>query len=145
MTRASRQPRFVPDERTRLESEIQREIRLELGDLTRYPELILSPNVCGVFLDEHSNTKRRVGVFNPGGSDLIGGWTAGARWSGERVEMPARPFMQLVGLEIKSATGRQQDEQKQFEQLITSRGGVYAVVRSVEDARKWAESMRSGR
>ena len=28
-------------------------------------------------------------------------------------------------------------------QLITSKGGVYAVVRSVEEARAWAESMRS--
>ena len=107
------------------ESQIQTAVRLELGNVTRYPEIVLWPNVCGVFLDEHSGTKRRVGVGNPGGADLIGMWNG-----------------RFLGVEIKTPIGRQSPEQKRFQTLVEKRGGVYIVLRSVEDAQQWAESMR---
>lgn len=107
------------------ELDIQNAIRLELGNLHRYPELVIWPNVCGVFLDEHSGTKRRVGIGNPGGSDLVGMWNG-----------------QAVFLEIKTPIGKQSPEQKRFQQLVESKGGVYALLRSVDDARQWAQEMR---
>lgn len=112
------------------EREIQHDVRAELGDRRRYPEIVLYPNVCGVFLDEHSGTKRRVGVANPGGADLIGWWT--------------RPggIAQFVGVELKTERGRQSPAQRQFEELVTRSGGVYVVLRSVDEARAWAEQMR---
>ena len=113
-----------------IESQIQDAIRKELGDVRRYPEVVLWPNVCGVFVDERG-IKRRVGLANPGGADLIGMWTM------------ADGRALFIALEIKSATGRQRDGQRQFEELVTRRGGVYAVLRSVEDAQQWAEQMRS--
>lgn len=113
------------------EKDIQQDIRAELGDIRRYPELVVWPNVCGVFLDEHSNTKRRVGIGNPGGADLIGLW-----------RMPSG-VARFVALEIKTPIGRQSEEQKRFQQLVEKRGGVYAVLRSVDDARRWAEEMRA--
>jgi hypothetical protein len=39
----------------------------------------------------------------------------------------------FVGLEVKSPTGKQSDDQKEFERKITRAGGFYHVVRSVED------------
>ena len=37
-------------------------------------------------------------------------------------------------VEVKSATGRQSPDQKRFEQMIRSRGGVYILARSVDEA-----------
>ncbi len=108
------------------ESEIQNAIRKELGDVIRYPELVLWPNVCGVFLDGHSGTRRRVGIGNPGGADLIG------LWSGR-----------FLGVEIKTPIGRLSPEQRTFGELVTKRGGIYVVLRSVDEARAWAAKMRS--
>lgn len=113
-----------------LERDIQNDIRIELGDRHLYPDLVLWPNVCGVFLDEHSGTKRRVGIGNPGGADLIGLWRH------------PTGIAQFVALEIKTPVGRQSDEQKRFQQLVESKGGVYALLRSVDDARRWAQRMR---
>lgn len=100
-----------------LESEIQALIRAELGNPKRYPGLALWPNVCGVFRDEHSGTLRRVGVGNPGGADLIGIYHG-----------------RFIGIEVKTPTGRQSDEQKAFEAGVTRLGGAYCLARSVDDA-----------
>jgi len=48
----------------------------------------------------------------------------------------------FVALEVKTTRGRQTAEQQMFQQLIERKGGEYAVLRSVEDARSWLESMR---
>lgn len=106
------------------ESQIQDAIRLELGDVTKYPELWLARNNVGQMIDKDG---RRVvfGVGGKGAADLIG------MWSGR-----------FVALEIKTPIGRQSPEQKLFQALVEKRGGVYALLRSVEDARQWADSMR---
>lgn len=44
-----------------------------------------------------------------------------------------------IGLEAKTETGRQSDIQKVRESEIRDAGGVYAVVRSVDDVRKVLE------
>lgn len=99
------------------EAEIQAAIRAELGNPNRYPGLALWPNVCGVFLDEHSGTKRRVGIGNPGGADLIGCY-----------------YGRFIGIEVKTPIGRQFEKQRLFQLGIERIGGAYCLARSVEDA-----------
>ena len=41
-----------------------------------------------------------------------------------------------IGLEVKTATGRQSEEQREIQDRITAAGGLYLVVRSVDDVRK---------
>lgn len=43
---------------------------------------------------------------------------------------------QFIGLEVKSATGRQNEDQRAFELFIKENGGFYYLVRSLEDVRK---------
>lgn len=107
------------------EAEIQDRVRLELGNPERYPELVLWRNNVGQMIDKDG---RRVvfGVGGKGAADLIGMWAG-----------------RFVALELKTDKGKQTDEQRKFQALVTARGGVYAVVRSVEDARAWAAEMRS--
>lgn len=108
------------------EAVIQDEIRKELGNPTKYPEIILWRNNSGQMIDQHG---RRVvfGIGSPGGADLIGLFAG-----------------RFIALEIKSATGQQTEEQRRFEHLVTSKGGVYTVLRSVEEAVAFVERMRRG-
>ena len=48
-----------------------------------------------------------------------------------------------VALEGKTAVGRQSPRQKEVERLVTEAGGIYAVVRSVEDVVKLICQIRS--
>jgi hypothetical protein len=106
------------------ELEIQDAIRLELGNPTKYPELWLARNNVGQMIDKDG---RRVvfGVGGKGAADLIGIWNG-----------------RFVALEIKTPIGRQTPEQKLFQALVERKGGVYAVLRSVDEARHWAAEMR---
>lgn len=103
------------------ESQLQDAIRLELG---RTGEIVLWRNNCGVA--EMRGHTVRFGVGSPGGSDLIGVYRGRA-----------------VFVEIKTATGRQSPEQKLFQQLVERHGGIYVVLRSVDDARAWLAALRS--
>jgi hypothetical protein len=60
--------------------------------------------------------KYRAMGLRPGVSDLV-------------VLLPSR----IVFIEVKTATGRQSENQKRFEALVTSLGFEYYVVRSVDD------------
>ena len=42
----------------------------------------------------------------------------------------------FVGLEVKSAIGKQSEDQKAFEKNLKDAGGRYYVVRSIEDVQK---------
>jgi hypothetical protein len=45
----------------------------------------------------------------------------------------------FIGVECKTAKGRQSEDQKQYQSLIESRGGIYFLVRSLEDLKdQWA-------
>jgi hypothetical protein len=57
------------------------------------------------------------GVGGPGGADLIG-------------ILDGRP----LAMEVKTPTGRQSKEQRMFQQLWETRGGVYLMPRSVDEA-----------
>lgn len=111
------------------EVEIQDRIRLELGDVERYPEIVLWRNNTGQMIDK-DNRRVVFGCGGKGAADLIGMWT----------HTDGRA--QFVALEVKTPIGRLSPEQKLYQQLIERKGGVYAVVRSVEDARAWVDAMR---
>lgn len=98
------------------ESEIQTAIRLELG---RDADLVLWRNSAGVAY--HEGRKQRFGLVR-GASDLLGILTV----AGLGV---------FVALEIKASRGRLTDEQRLFGDLVTRRGGFFAVVRSPDEAR----------
>lgn len=42
----------------------------------------------------------------------------------------------FVAVEVKTPSGRQSDDQRRWELLVESKGGVYAIVRSEDDARQ---------
>ena len=65
-----------------------------------------------------------MGLF-PGVGDLVVWWPKGIGY-----------------LEVKTATGRQSDRQKHFQQMCENHGIPYAVVRSVEDVKRILEEMR---
>lgn len=112
-----------------LERDIQELIRQELNSRDRYPDVVVWVNVCGNFTDQRG-IRRKVGVANPGGSDLVG------------IFRRSDGVGMWIGAEIKSASGRQTDEQKAHEQFVKSMGGRYAVLRSVEEARAWVAELR---
>ena len=71
-----------------------------------------------------------MGLF-PGVGDLVVWWnTAGG--------------VRIGYLEVKTATGRQSDRQRHFQDMCENHGIPYAVVRSVEDVREYmmAEGFR---
>ena len=103
------------------ESRIQDEIRLALG---RIPGLVLWRNNVG--LAEMHGRKVRFGVGGPGGADLIGVYLG-----------------RFLAVEVKTATGRQTDEQRTFQNLVESKGGIYVVLRSAEEAAAWASQLIS--
>lgn len=107
------------------EAQIQDAIRKELGDVVKYPEILLGRNNVGQMIDKDG---RRVvyGWLGKGSADLLGMFNG-----------------RFVAVEIKTPIGRQSPEQKLFQQLVEKRGGVYVLLRSVEDARRWVETMRS--
>lgn len=100
------------------EFQIMEAIQLELGQYTDV--LVLFRNNVG--LAERGQRKIRFGVGGPGGADLIGVRCRDGRF---------------LAVEIKTPKGRQTDEQVRFQQLVTRTGGIYVVLRSVEEARQW--------
>jgi len=105
------------------ETDIQTDIRLALG---REPDLTLWRNNTGVA--EHRGRRVRYGL-SVGSADLIG---------------ILAPTGRLVALEVKTPTGRAATAQKMFLDLVRSRGGFAAIVRSVQDARSAIERARRG-
>ena len=70
----------------------------------------------------------KYGIGNPGGADLIGLYAG-----------------RFVAVEVKTLTGHMSKEQRQFEQLVERKGGLYAVCRSADDARALLERLRGER
>jgi hypothetical protein len=113
------------------ESEIQKRILLAIG--TRDDLLIMRRNV-GFARDPVSGRAIRFGTVGEG--DLQGVLRVACNCG--------RIFGQAVALEAKTATGRQSDAQRLWERAWTRRGGIYAVVRSVEDAVDALERAKRG-
>lgn len=103
------------------EAQLQDAIRLALG---RHPDLCLWRNNCGVA--ERRGHTIRFGVGNPGGADLIGVFRG-----------------RFVAVEVKTPAGHQSEDQIRFQQLVERKGGVYVVLRSVDEARSWLAGMEA--
>jgi len=107
------------------EQAIQQEIRLRLSR----GSVRLLRNNTGVLKDK---TGRPVQFgLAKGSGDLIG-------WRTVTVtpEMVGQKVAQFVSLEVKTPTGRVRPEQERWRQVVAEAGGVAAVVRSVEDAKR---------
>lgn len=111
------------------EAQIQDAIRLELGNPLKYPDVWLARNNVGV-LQDREGKHIRYGL-GPGSADLIGIFTA-------------RGVGRFIAAEIKTHSGKQSPEQERFEALVIKRGGAYAVLRSVDEAREWIADLRRG-
>lgn len=105
------------------EGQLQDAIRLALGTTTG---LVLWRNNCGV-LPMPDGKRIRFGVGNPGGADLIGCYCG-----------------RFLAVEIKTATGKQTEEQRTFQRCVERNGGIYLMPRSVQDAVNMVEALRTG-
>lgn len=107
------------------ESQIQDAIRLELG--ARPDLLVVWRNNIGHAQMRHSG-RVTFGVGGPGGADLLG------------LDRNGR----FLAFEIKTPVGRQSPEQRAFQALVTKLGGIYLVMRSVDDARTFLSGLTNG-
>lgn len=117
------------------EAEIMDAILLVLNDPYEYADCYLSRNNVGVLVDKETDRYVRFGVGGKGGADLIGMFTHACSGGAPRTA-------RFIAAEIKSARGSQTPEQQAFQRLVESRGGSYAVLRSVREAREWVAKLR---
>ena len=110
------------------ETLIQQQIRLALG---KFGWVRMFRNNSGKLPDPRTGRWVEFGVGNPGGGDLIG-------WRTVKItpEMVGQEIAQFVSLEVKTPTGRVRPEQENWKRVVSQAGGVAAVVRSVEDAKR---------
>lgn len=108
------------------EREIQHEIRLKIGAL---PDVVLWRNETGAA--KHIGPRGRAQHVRyglcVGSADLIG----------------VGPGGRFLALEVKTTTGTVTEEQRMFLELVRSKGGIAAVVRSVDEALAVIEAARS--
>ena len=102
------------------ESQLQDLIRLELG---RVPGLVCWRNNTGS-IEARQGYRIAFGCGGAGGADLLGLYRG-----------------RFVAVEVKTPTGRQTPEQCIYQKLVESKGGIYVVLRSVEEARAWAHDL----
>ncbi len=124
------------------ESVLLAEIRKALG---KEPDLVLWRLSQGGAVSRAGHTYR-AGLSVNGAADLVGILT----WPGLFVEYSDRDericpaIGRFFALEVKTARGRQQDDQVLWGNLVRQRGGFYAVVRSVADAIEALKRARRG-
>lgn len=76
------------------------------------------------------------GIFawrNNSGTAWIGGQPVSFGFPGSADIIGLTPTGRFLAVECKSATGKQSDKQRKFEEKIKANGGVYLLVRSVEE------------
>jgi len=113
---------------TTTEAQLVADVRQALG---REPDLTLWRNNTGGVMAPGRGSRERLVRYGlcRGSADLVG---------------ILAPAGRLVALECKTMTGRTTPEQDLFLDLVRSRGGFAAVVRSVEDARQAIARARGG-
>lgn len=100
------------------EAEILRAGQLAVG---ARPDCRVFRNSVGMAKNPETGQVIRYGLVN-GSGDLIG-------W----VTRKACGCARFLSAEIKSASGRQTPEQKTFERVVRTAGGIYVLARSADD------------
>lgn len=95
------------------EAQIQADILLAIGSR---PDMRVWRANTGVARDAKTGRRVRFGV--PGQADIQG---------------LLAPSGRALYIEVKSAKGRQSQQQRRFETMITKHGGLYILARSVQD------------
>lgn len=106
------------------EGKIQDAIRCAMD---AHPDVVLWRNNVGI-ADHAGRGRVRYGLA-PGSADLVG------------ILAPSGRFL---AFEVKTAKGRASQEQSAFLDLVRSRGGFAAIVRSVDDAHAAVARARAG-
>lgn len=104
-------------------SNLLNSILLALG---RHSDVLIWKTQNGTFR-AMDNPSRIVKTGNPGSSDIFA------------VVAPSGRF---VSIEVKTGSGVQSDAQKCWQASVERRGGIYGVVRSIEDALKLIEKAK---
>ena len=101
------------------EGRVQDEVRMVLSgpDIVMFRNNIATAEVRGAWV--------KFGVGGKGGSDLVGVVRGRAAF-----------------VEVKTPVGRLSAEQKQFAELVRSKGAEFVVLRSADEARAWLADMR---
>lgn len=102
------------------ESQLTPDILIALND----PDLVVWRNNIGLAW-MRNGTPVKFGVGGPGGADYIGTYRG-----------------RFIAVELKTPVGRQSKEQRQYQQLVERKGGIYRILRSVEDARAFLAELR---
>lgn len=107
------------------EAEILAHSLLAVGSL---PGVRLSRNNCGAAIDRTGRLVR-YGLFNPGGSDVIG-------WRVVTItpEMVGQNVAVFLAIEFKKPGGAIRPEQKNFIAAVQNAGGISGIARSPSDA-----------
>lgn len=86
----------------------------------------------GDFIEVRGKTRRRIRGCAPGTADfeIILFEPMPVKFEGKTVEAG---LLRVIFLELKSATGKQSDDQKKFEKLVDSMGCEYHLARSVDE------------
>lgn len=105
-----------------LESQITPKILLVLCGTG---EVLLDRNNIGMAWMKNGQPVK-FGVGGPGGSDFVGTYRGRALY-----------------IEIKTPTGRQSPDQKTFQGKVERHGGIYRILRSVEDAEAFLAELRA--
>lgn len=87
-------------------------------------------NNSGMVFSEYKGRKRafRVGVV--GGPDIV-------------CVLPIMGLGVMLGIEVKSINGKQLDTQKQFQYNLEKAGGIYLLVRSLDETIKGLENAKN--
>lgn len=109
------------------ETVLQQQIRLSLGARS---DLRLFRNNTGTLPDPRTGRPVQFGLAK-GSADLIG-----LRTITITPDMVGRQVAVFTSLEIKTPTGRISQEQKNWHEMVRSRGGITGFARSVQDANK---------
>ena len=107
------------------ETVLQQQIRIALGQRS---DLRLFRNNTGTLPDPRTGRPVQFGLAK-GSADLVG-----LRTITITPDMVGRQVVVFTSLEIKTPTGRISPEQKNWHEMVGSRGGISGFVRSLQDA-----------
>lgn len=80
-----------------------------------------------------AHPRLRIWRQNTGAAKINGSWVKfGVKGCPDILGLMA-PSGRLLGIEVKTATGKQSDDQKRFQAILEKWGGLYVLARSVGD------------